>query len=86
MKNIIKIITFVDFVKEIMNVINVHRSSFVKHLRSKKHLEIENQNELILPEWLFKEEQALIKKQKNIYKPKTLKQIVRENIKMSNKD
>ena len=31
--------------------INVHRSSYVKHLRSKKHLEIE----LVLPEWLFEE-------------------------------
>ena len=38
---------------EICNV-NDHRESYVKHLRSKKHLENEKQNEMILPEWLFK--------------------------------
>ena len=43
---------------EICNV-NVHRPSYAKHLRSKQYLE----NELIVPEWLFKEEQAPIKKQ-----------------------
>ena len=33
------------------------------------------QKEIILPEWLFKEEQALLKKQiQNVYNPKTLKQ------------
>ena len=47
---------------DICNV-NVHRFSFVKHLRSKKHLENILQNEMILPEWLFKEEQTPIKKQ-----------------------
>ena len=35
--------------------IDVHRASYVKHLRSKKHLENEKQNEMIIPEWLFKE-------------------------------
>ena len=48
---------------EICNV-NVHRASMQKHLRSKKHLENKKQNEMIIPEWLFKEEQAPIKKQK----------------------
>ena len=33
--------------------IDVHRVYFVKHLRSKKHLENMKQNEMILPEWLF---------------------------------
>ena len=38
-----------------------------KHLRSKKHLENEKQNGMIIIEWLFKEEQPSIKKQiKNI--------------------
>ena len=66
---------------DICNV-DVHRASYAKHLRSKKHLENEKQNEKIIPEWLFKEEQAPIKKQtKKVYNPKTLKQIARENIK-----
>ena len=34
--------------------LDVHRASYRKHLRSKKHLENEKQNELIIPEWLFK--------------------------------
>ena len=34
---------------EICNV-NVHRTSFVKQLRSKKHLEKEKQKEMIIPE------------------------------------
>ena len=71
---------------EICNV-NVHRASFVKQLRSKKLLEIEKQNEMIIPEWLFKEEQTPIKnKIKKVYNPKTLKQIARENIKMNDKE
>ena len=35
--------------------IDVHRASYVKHLRSKKHLEKEKQNEVKIPEWLSKE-------------------------------
>ena len=35
--------------------IDVHRASYVKHLRSRKHLENENQNEMIIPELLFQE-------------------------------
>ena len=35
--------------------IDVQRASYVKHLRSKKHLENEKQNEMIIPEWLFQE-------------------------------
>ena len=66
---------------------NVHRASFVRHLRIKKHLENIIKNEMIIPEWLFKEEQAPIKKQiKSIYNPKTLKQIAGEIIKMSDKE
>ena len=46
---------------EVCNV-NVHRASFVKHLRSKKNLENMIQNEMIIPEWLFEEERSPIKK------------------------
>ena len=35
--------------------VDVHRVSFVEHLRSKKHLENIKQNEMIKPEWLFQE-------------------------------
>ena len=47
---------------EICNV-DVHRASMQKHLRSEKHLENEKQNEMKIPDWLFKEEQAPIEKQ-----------------------
>ena len=30
--------------------IDVHRASYIKHLRSKKHSEIIEQNEMIIPE------------------------------------
>ena len=71
---------------EICNV-NVHRASFVKHLRSKKHLENIIQNGVIIPEWLFKEEQTPTKKKiQKIYNPKSLKQLAREKIKLDDKD
>ena len=35
--------------------IDVHRASYVKHLRSRKHLENEKQNEMIIAELLFQE-------------------------------
>ena len=67
--------------------IDVHRASYPKHVRSKKHLENIRQNEIIIPEWFFKEEQTPIKKKiKKLYNPKTLKQIAGENIKMNDKD
>ena len=34
---------------------DVHRASYQKHLRRKKHLQNENRNELFLQQWLFKE-------------------------------
>ena len=71
---------------EICNV-NVHRVSFVKHLRSKKHLENIIQNEMIIPEWLFKEGQTPIKnKIIKVCNPKALKQIARQNFKLNDKD
>ena len=71
---------------EICNV-KVHRASMQKHLGSIKHLENMKQNDLIIPEWLFKEEQTLIEKKiQKGYKPKTLKQLAREKIKLVDKE
>ena len=59
---------------EICNV-DIHRASMQKHLRSKKHLENINRNEMSIPEWFFKEENTPIKKKiQKVYNPKTLKQ------------
>ena len=71
---------------EICNV-DIHRASYAKHLRSKKHLENDKQKEMIIPEWLLKEELAPIKKQlKKVYNPKTIKQIARGNIKLNDEE
>ena len=51
---------------EICNV-NVHRASMQKHLRSKKHLEKLEQNEMIIPEWLFKKNDLLLRKKHKKY-------------------
>ena len=62
----------------------VHRASYAKHLKSKKHLEKEKQIELVIPEWLF---QNLIEnKLEKIYNPKSLKQIAIEYIKKHEKE
>ena len=45
---------------EICNV-NVHRASMQKLLGITKHLEIEKQNEMIIPERVYKEEQSAVK-------------------------
>ena len=67
--------------------IDVHRASFVKHLRSKKPIENVEQNKMVIPEWLFKEERTLIKKKiQKVYNPKTLKQLAREKIKSDDKE
>ena len=47
--------------------VNVHRASFAKHLKSKKHLENVEQNEMIIPEWFFKEEKHLLRKRYKKY-------------------
>ena len=39
---------------EICNV-DVHRASYTKHLRSKKHIENMKQKEMNIPEWLLQE-------------------------------
>ena len=67
---------------DICNV-DVHRASYVKHLRSKKHLENMKQNEMIKPEWLFQE--PIENKINKIFNPGSLKQIARDNIKLDDK-
>ena len=47
--------------REVCNIY-IHRASYAKHLRSKKHLENIRQDKNFIPEWLFKEEQTPIKK------------------------
>ena len=65
---------------------DVHRASYAKQLRSKKHSEKLGQNYIKTPEWLFREKQAPIKNTfKNIYNPKTLKQIARDNFLLNKK-
>ena len=61
--------------------IDVHRASYVKHLRSKKHIENIKQNVMIIPEWLFQEPIE----RKKIYNPNSLKQIARNNNKLDEK-
>ena len=71
---------------EVCNV-NILRASMQKHLRSKKHLENIEPNEMIIPDWLFKEERSPIKKKiQKVYNPKTLKQLAREKIKLDDKE
>ena len=67
---------------EVCNV-DVHRASYAKHLRSKKHIENMKQNELIIPEWLFQE--PVENKINKINNPKSLKQLARNNIKLDDK-
>ena len=67
---------------DICNV-DVHRASYIKQLRSKKHIENIEQNEMIIPEWLFQE--PVENKIKKISNPKPLKQLARNNIKLDDK-
>ena len=55
-------------------------------MKSKKHLENEERNEMIIPEKLFKKKRTPIRKKKKLYNTKTLKQIPRENIKLNEKE
>ena len=64
-------------------IVDVHRASYMKHLRSKKHLENIKQNEIIIPEWLFRE--SVENKINKIHNPKPLKQLARNNIKLDDK-
>ena len=67
---------------DICNV-DVHRASYIKHLRSKKHIENIKKIELIIPDWLFQE--PVENKIKKIYNPESLKQLARNNIKLDDK-
>ena len=67
---------------DICNVV-IHRASFAKHLKSKKHLENLKEDDMIIPEWVFK--QPVENKIKEIYNPKPLHQIARDNIKLDDK-
>ena len=67
---------------EICNV-DDHRASYIKHLRSKKHIKNMKQNEMIIPEWLFQE--PVENKIRKLYNPKSLKQLARNNIKLDDK-
>ena len=64
--------------------VDVHRASYNKHLRSKKHIENIKQDEMIIPEWLFKE--PIENKIEKIYNPISLKKLARNNIKLDNKE
>ena len=67
---------------EICNV-DVHRASYIKHLRSKKHIENLKQKEKIIPEWFF---QVLVGNKINkIYNPKPLRQLARDNIRLDDR-
>ena len=67
--------------------VNVHRASLAKHLRSKKHLENVEKNEMIIPDWFLKEEKTPVKKKiQKAYNPKTLIQLAREKIKLDDKE
>ena len=66
---------------EICNI-DDHRASYAKQLRKKKHLENRRQEEIFIPERLYKEKQTPIRKQsKKVYNPRTLKQIAKKNLK-----
>ena len=67
---------------EVCNV-DVHRASYIKHLRSKKHIENMKQNEMIIPEWLFQE--PVENKINKIHNPRSLKQIARDNIRLDDR-
>ena len=67
---------------ELCNV-DFHRASYIKHLRSKKHIENGKQNEMIVPERLFQE--PVENKINKIYNPKSLKQLARNNIRLDDK-
>ena len=67
---------------EVCNV-DVQRASYVKHLRSIKYFENIKQNEIILRECLFQE--TIENKIKQVYNPKPLTQIARDNILLEDK-
>ena len=67
---------------EVCNV-DVHRASYIKHLRSRKHLKNIKENEMNIPEWLF--EEPIENKINRLYNPKPLRQLARNNIRLDDK-
>ena len=67
---------------EVCNV-DVHGASYIKHLRSKKHIENMKRTEMIIPEWLFQE--PVENKINKEYNPKPLRQLARDNIRLDDK-
>ena len=67
---------------EICNV-DVHRASYTKRLRGKKHLENMRGDDMIIAQWLLKE--PLENKNKKVHNRKSLKQLARVNIKLDDK-
>ncbi len=63
--------------------IDVHRASYNKHLRSKKHIENIKHNEMIIPEWLFQE--PIENRIKKIFNPISLKKLARNKINLDDK-
>ena len=63
--------------------VDVHRASYMKHLRSKKHLKNIKQNEMIIPQRLFQE--PVENKINKIYNPKSLKQLAGNKNKLDDK-
>ena len=63
--------------------VDVHRASYMKHLRSKKRVENLKQNEMVIPEWLFQE--PIENKIRKIYNPKSLRQLTRDNIRLDDR-
>ena len=63
--------------------VDVHRASYMKHLKSKKHIENMEQNEMNIPQWLF--QKPVENKIEKVYNPKSLKLLARINIKLVDK-
>ena len=63
--------------------VDVLRASYAKPFSSKKHLVSEKPNELIIPEWSFQE--PFENKTQKIYNPKPVREVVRDNIKLDDK-
>ena len=67
---------------EICNI-DVQRASYVKQLRSIKHIENGKICNMIIPEWLFRE--PIENKIRKTYNPKPLKQVARDDIRLDDK-
>ena len=64
-------------------IIDVHRASYIKYLRSEKHIENMKKNETIRPERLF--QKTVENKINKIYNPISLRQLARDNIRLNDR-